>query len=281
MLNFASRKNGAIVWQCCLPCLLASLCIVSDLYQFSPAVLLKSSLNNLVAPVKIFANDIIEFPKLILGFIEIQQENKKLRAEIDNLRTQTVAVTNMKRELEELKSSLNFKYPISKTRLIEKVLGYDKSFRESFLLISAKCGETKPLCVVVSNMGLVGIVHEVYRNKVAKVKMVIDNRLHIPVISKSGKRMILAGDGAGGLELVVVHDMINTTIDKLADINIGELLYTSGEGGIFPVNIPVARINKIDTTRGKIFATPVTDFSDLSFVMIVDPILHPSVGSKD
>ncbi|MDR1289310.1 MAG: rod shape-determining protein MreC [Holosporales bacterium] len=276
MLNFASRKNGAVIWRCCLPCFLAISCIVADLFRFSLIVLLKSSLSNVVAPVKIFANNIVEFPKLILGFIEIQQENKRLLAEIDDLKMKTIVVTNMKQELDELKKSLNFEYSISKSRSIEKVLGYDKSFCESFLLISAKCGETHKSCVVVSNEGLVGIVYEVHHNKVAKVMTVLDNRLSIPVISKSGERMILSGDGVAGLESVVICD---TPHSVSGSNKIGDILYTSGEGGIFQVNIPVAQIVSIDPKTGKVYAKPVTDFTRLSFVMILGPILESTLTS--
>jgi rod shape-determining protein MreC len=254
---------------------------VADIYQFGPVLLLKSSLGNVVAPAKVFANYLIEFPKFILGFIEIQQENKRLLAEIDDLRTQTIAVTNMKQELDELKKSLNFKYPISKFRSVEKVLGYDKSFYESFLLISATCNETGKSCVVISNEGLVGIVHEVYGNKVAKVMTVMDNRLSIPVISESGERMILAGDGTSGLESIVVCDPSNPSTGKMNDIKVGEVLCTSGEGGLFQVNIPVAKITKIDLMRGKIYAEPVTDFRRISFVMTIDPILQPATTSTN
>jgi rod shape-determining protein MreC len=235
--------------------------------------LLKSSLGNLVAPAKILANHVIEFPKVILGFIDIQQENKRLLAEIDDLRMQTVEVTKIKQELDELKKSLNFKYLIPKPGSVEKVLGYDKSFCESFLLISATRDKIRKSCVVISNEGLVGVIHEVHQNEVAKVMTVMDNRLSIPVISRSGERMILSWNGTSNLESIVVCDTTNATNGKIANFKVGEVLYTSGEGGLFQVNIPVAKIVNIDLRKGKIRASPVTDFGRISFVMILDPIL--------
>jgi rod shape-determining protein MreC len=271
MLNFASRKNGGIVWRGCLACFLAGSFIIADFYQVQPVILIKSSLDNLIAPAKIFANKIIELPKLILGLIEIKRENKRLRTEIDELRVQAMGTTNVKQELDELRQSLNLKCSMPKFQSIERVLGSDKSFFESFLLISAKERETKPQSVVISNEGLVGIVYEVHQNKIAKVMMLIDNKLCIPIISKSGERMIIAGDGIGGLESVVICD--THVADRMKNFKIGDVLYTSGEGGVFPRNIPVAKIHKIDTVKGKIHALPITDFKMLNFVMILDPIL--------
>jgi rod shape-determining protein MreC len=233
-------------------------------------ILIRYTLNNLSIPVKAFANNIIEFPKLIFGYIDIQKENKKLRFEIDDLRMQSILVDNMKKELKELKKLLNINNTIPNFKAVEKVLGYEKSFYyESFLLISSTSPETRKWNIVVSKEGLVGIIHEVHGN-IARVTTVVNNKLSIPVISNSGERMILSGNGEGKLESLVIH---NFHVSEKLNLKIGDILHTSGEGGLFRSNIPVAKIDEIDQINGKITASPCSSF-DLSFVLVMDAITH-------
>ena len=91
---------------------------------------------------------------------------------------------------------------------------------------------------VIDEDGLVGQVTRVgsFRSVVA---LVTDPAQGVPVQSvRTGLRAIAFGvGGAGELRLLYV--------DRNADIRIGDLLVTSGLGGIYPSRYPVARVSKI------------------------------------
>ncbi|MCH2484615.1 MAG: rod shape-determining protein MreC [Gammaproteobacteria bacterium] len=91
---------------------------------------------------------------------------------------------------------------------------------------------------VIDEDGLVGQVTWVgsFRSAVA---LVTDPAQGVPVQSvRTGLRAIAFGVGGSG-ELRLLY------VDRNADIRIGDLLVTSGLGGIYPSRYPVARVSKI------------------------------------
>ena len=91
---------------------------------------------------------------------------------------------------------------------------------------------------VIDEGGLVGQVTQVGPFR-SSVTMVTDPAQGVPVQSvRTGMRAIAFGVG-GTKELRLLF------IDHNADIRIGDLLVTSGLGGIYPPRYPVARISKI------------------------------------
>jgi len=95
---------------------------------------------------------------------------------------------------------------------------------------------------------------------VASVILLTDSRSNIPVKSRnSGKRAILIGNGTKNPEL----DFILST-KKLI---VGEEILTSGDGGVFPPDIPVGYIEKIENE--KVYIETYVDWSSLDYVYIL------------
>ncbi len=91
---------------------------------------------------------------------------------------------------------------------------------------------------VIDEGGLVGQVTRVGSVRSA-VSLVTDPTQGVPVQSvRTGLRAIAFGVGGSG-ELRLLY------VDRNADIRIGDLLVTSGLGGIYPSRYPVARVSKI------------------------------------
>jgi cell shape-determining protein MreC len=175
-------------------------------------------------------------------------------------------VRNVERELGDLKDAVGWKYSVPCSKSVEKVLGFDGAFHRSFLIISATHGESKPGGVVISSDGLVGVVHDVSCGN-ARVLTVSDSRFFVPVISESGKHAVMSGCSDGTLRSVAIHDDASPEA-----FSVGEMLYTSGEGGVFCVNIPVAKVIGINVAQGGICATPEFSPSRLGFVWVTNPL---------
>ncbi|MDR1234120.1 MAG: rod shape-determining protein MreC [Holosporales bacterium] len=226
---------------------------------------IRSSLNGLVLPSKVLCNNIIG----LLKYFDIRLENQILHEEIETLKLKIASLQNTSQKLMELKKSMKISFPDENLSSIGKVLGYDKSFFESFLIIAVNSTECAQGSVVISTDGLIGIIHDIHRDT-ARVRTITDNQIFIPVITRSGEKMILTGNCSKNIESIEYNDQHTTT--KIS-VNIGDVLYTSGEGGVFPINIPVAKVVKIDRSKKKIIAEPIIDFKHISYVWIVNPVV--------
>ncbi len=98
--------------------------------------------------------------------------------------------------------------------------------------------------VIVSSEGLVGVVDATSANH-ATVRTIFDASLAVPVtIPGTALAAISRGQG-DSLSIEFVPE-------KLAPV-VGQLLYTSGAGGLFPPGISVARITEIQPVPGQLF----------------------------
>ena len=83
----------------------------------------------------------------------------------------------------------------------------------------------------------------------ATVLLITDAAHSLPVqINRNGLRSVATGSGLIN-RLTLLH------LPKNADVRIGDLLVTSGLGGVFPPGYPVARITEVRDDPGSHFAT--------------------------
>jgi rod shape-determining protein MreC len=199
--------------------------------------------------------------------MHIKKENSALKMQIDDLKTKINVLQNTEFELKELKQSIGLKYSFSNYKYMEKVLGFDKSPYESFMIISKTSPITTTGKIVISSDGLVGIITN-YNDKIAFVMTVCDQKLSIPAKTEK-ERLIISGIYKNKMKSKETKKNIEST--KL-NLSLGEILYTSGEGGFFPANIPIAKITEIHQDSNSISATPLSNIADVSYVWIISPV---------
>lgn len=123
---------------------------------------------------------------------------------------------------------------------------------------------------VVDDSGVLGQVTRVYP-LVSEVTLLIDRDLAIPVLNvRTGARSVAYGDPSitgSGLEL--------RFMGSNSDLQVGDLLTTSGVDGVYPAGLPVAKISKIErraeSAFAKIFCVPVALVAGARHVMVVAP----------
>jgi rod shape-determining protein MreC len=99
---------------------------------------------------------------------------------------------------------------------------------------------------VIDDVGVIGQVTRTYP-LTSEVTLLTDKDQSIPVeVQRSGLRAVLAGAGAGAMEL--------RFLATNADVQAGDILVTSGLDGIYLPGLPVARVQKIDRDNSFAFA---------------------------
>lgn len=240
--------------------------IIFSVNKFQPSSVepARVEVANGLNPVSRYLNYFVRYITTI--FVEVDH--------IINANSYNVRYNKIKTENFKLKLALYVKEEENKR--LKKVLNYipekDKSFYtarvisrnpgpyvKAAFLESDEIGEFIDDLMVINEDGLVGQIDEV-SSSVASVILLTDSRSNIPVKSRnSGKRAILVGNGTANPEL----DFILST-KKLI---VGEEILTSGDGGVFPPDIPVGYIEKIENER--VFIETYVDWASLDYVYVL------------
>lgn len=102
----------------------------------------------------------------------------------------------------------------------------------------------------------------------ARVSLITDGGTLVPVRRvPDGMPAIATGTGDGLIDIRALGAE-NTTFKR------GDVFVTSGAGGVYPPNVPVAIIRRV--TRENFLALPIADAAALDFA-IVDPVYQPQV----
>jgi rod shape-determining protein MreC len=112
----------------------------------------------------------------------------------------------------------------------------------------------------IAGEGLVGRLTEV-GERASRVLLITDLNSRIPVIVGAARAAaVLAGDNSERPRLVYAM-----APDR---IKVGDRIVTSGEGGVFPPDLPVGIVSALDPDGPRV--EPFVELSQLGYVMIVD-----------
>ena len=119
----------------------------------------------------------------------------------------------------------------------------------------------------IDETGVVGQVTRVFPFS-AEITLITDKDQAVPVqIVRSGQRSVIFGLGNGQLEL--------RYMPANADVQVGDVLVTSGLDGIFLPGFPVAKVINIERDSAysfaRIFCVPVAGVENFGEMMILDP----------
>jgi rod shape-determining protein MreC len=197
------------------------------------------------------------------------------QAEIEQLRTQVETLQRENEELREIEGEYQLMQNLFERarespqlkRLTASVIGYDTSplFRSLILDKGADDGVFVGM-PVESARGLVGQVFRTTDHS-AMVILVTDNISSIPArLGNSRATGIVRGGGLGG-------GITMDWLDLEAQIEVGEVVYTSGLGGRFPEDMVIGRVTEIERREADLFQRaviqPAVDFDSLEMVFVI------------
>ncbi len=124
---------------------------------------------------------------------------------------------------------------------------------------------------VIDETGVVGQVTRVYPLS-SEVTLLMDREFTIPVLNtRTGARSVGYGEpqlSGGAVEL--------RFIGANADVQVGDLLTTSGIDGIYPAGLAVARVDKVERRAesgfARIYCAPVARVTAARHVMVLAPL---------
>ena len=120
---------------------------------------------------------------------------------------------------------------------------------------------------VINEAGVLGQVTRVYPLS-SEVTLLADKEAAIPVLNTRNQLRSAAFGVRNGMELRFMAGN--------ADVQVGDLLSTSGVDGIYPPGLPVARVTlvdrKIDTSFARILLEPVAVPDAVRHVLVLEPV---------
>ncbi len=179
---------------------------------------------------------------------ELFKENQILKDEIFILRTQQQKLVALKAENAQLRNLLGTERKVEGKRLVAEILNVASDHWVHEVLINKGLShQVYEGQAVLDAHGVMGQVIEVSQ-LTSRVLLITDPRHAIPVrVKRSGERSVALG--IGKLDQVTLQYVRNT-----ADIQVGDLLLSSGIGERFPDGYPVATVTAIRRVDGAPYA---------------------------
>ncbi|MEY2681412.1 MAG: hypothetical protein RL661_1643 [Pseudomonadota bacterium] len=197
---------------------------------------------------------------------ELASENQRLKEEALLLKGKQLKFEALEQENIRLRGLLDSTFKVGDQVLIAEPLSINIVPYENLVVVNkgSRYG-IQPGQAVVDGNGVVGQVLRVTTHH-ADVVMITDPSHAIPVqINRNGLRTIAVGTGAADrLKLPYLAGS--------ADVRPGDLLVTSGLGGVFPAGYPVARIGAQPSENqgaGRLEAIPVAQLDRNRELLVV------------
>lgn len=176
------------------------------------------------------------------------QENQRLRKEHTHLHALLLQFEALEQENARLRELLDTSQRLRTEVLIAELLAVDLDpFRQQLVLNKGRLHQVYEGQPLINAQGVVGQVLEV--NALHSIAVLISDPSHaLPVlVNRTGLRALAVGTGhPQRLEL--------RYIPPSEDIEVGDTISTSGLGGRFPADYPVARITRVERVPGEAFA---------------------------
>ena len=197
---------------------------------------------------------------------ELVEENERLAAENFLQRADILRLKSLEIENEAMRRMLSSPSRETSKRLFAEIVDVDSNPYLHRVVINR--GTRSGVYVgmpVISDSGLVGQVISVSYS-FSRVLLLSDPNCSVPVVNYRNQiRAIAAGTGA--------HDeLLINNVPRSADIKEGDLLLTSGLGGVYPEGYPVARVTEIGFSEAIPFALikarPVVDTDKMRYVLL-------------
>jgi rod shape-determining protein MreC len=175
-----------------------------------------------------------------------RKENLRLKEELINARLKVEALKEAERENQRLRKALQFSQQVEIYTVLAEVVGRGTPRMPSSITISA--GSDKGIIVdlpVIDRDGVIGKVLSV-NERSAVIQLITDPNLKVSAMdARSRVQGIVSSAGGGMLK------MENVPIN--ADVRQGDLIISSGLGGVFPKGLMVGTVSRVVKPQSGLF----------------------------
>jgi rod shape-determining protein MreC len=217
--------------------------------------------------------------------IEVKHESERLSYDNARLREQVHALEQAQVENRQLRRLLQLKDGTAGEAVSAQVVAKDftEFFRVTRIVLDKGARDVRSHMPVIAPDGVVGMVLHVAADAV-DVQLAVDAAFGVDVEDeRTHARGFVRGTGDPARYGCKVE-----MVDSRDEVDIGDLLVTSGKGRWFPRGIPVARVTKVikrELGRDQdVDAAPTVDFSRLDAVLVLvttpgeEPTTTSSIG---
>lgn len=145
-------------------------------------------------------------------------------------------------------------------------------YSRKLLVTAGKAQGVLPGAPVINEQGVLGQVTRVYALS-AEVTLLADKEASIPVLNTRTQQRHAAFGGVAGPEGA---QMELRFVSGNADVQVGDLLHTSGVDGVYPPALPVARVvgvdRRTDSSFARVLAAPLALPDAVRHVLILEPV---------
>lgn len=202
---------------------------------------------------------------------EAQAREREAREQLLQQAQRAGQVEELTLENKQLRELLGLRQRLDSTSTVAEVL-YDAAdpFTRKLIIDKGLASGLLESSPVMDEHGILGQVTRVLP-LVSEVTLVTDREHSIPVLNtRTGARGVAFGE-SGGAPLLEMRFMATN-----ADIEVGDLLTTSGVDGVYPPGVPVAKVVKVERRADSVFARilcePLGRVQGARQVMVVAPL---------
>ncbi len=215
--------------------------------------------------------------------VDVKKDNERLSYDNARLRENVHRLEQNQVENQQLRRLLQLRETVPGDTVSAQVIGKDftEFFRVTRIELDRGSRDVRAYMPVVAPDGVVGKVLHVAGDSV-DVQLAVDAAFSVDVEDERTKaRGFVRGTGDPQRYFCKVE-----MVDSRDEMEIGDLLVTSGKGKSFPRGLPVARVTKVNKRElgrdQEVEAVPTVDFSRLDFVLIlVSPPGEEGVAPSD
>ena len=207
-----------------------------------------------------------DWTRSVLPFASLREENRILRERINLLNRKIEELKIASSDNDRLKELLNFRKTIPFTTIPAQVIGRDPSnWSNSVIIDKGVNGGVHQNRAVLSTRGLVGRVIEVGKYS-SRILLITDPNSKVGVmIQRNRQGGILIGSPDGHCKMIYI------ALDS--DVAPGDKVITAGFGTIFPKDILVGEVLKVEKEPGRLYKSAVVktaaDLSRLEEVLCI------------
>ena len=234
-----------------------------------------------IRDITIYAEKIITYPFNYLSnkiddyndLKSVSKDNDILETSIDRIDSIEAENIELRRQLEKMKEELNINYTLSdyeylNATVVSRNVGY---WYNTITIDKGSYNGVEKDMVVINAKGLIGRVIRVTTFS-SDVRLITtsdtNNKISVHLTNGDYDLYGLINNYDYDDNYLEVEGISNTK-----DVNVGDFVYTSGLGGVFPSGILIGSVTEISTDSydlAKVIkVTPSADFTDINYVSIL------------
>lgn len=232
---------------------IASIALMTIDHRWQSLEMVRSTLSTVIYPLQYtvdlpirlyyWSDEVLSTKQTLLD------KNREFEARHLENRVQLQKLDIIEKENARLRSLLSATPKITERLLISEIINVDVDpYRQLILLNKGSNSDVSQGQPIIDAQGIMGQV--IHVGAISSTAILITDASHaIPVqIDRTGLRANAFGTGK-------INQLTLQHLTQNVDIEVGDMLITSGLGGVFPPNYPVATVTKVERTAGEPFAT--------------------------